>query len=151
MRDVEENKRLTNLWYSFRSRVGEKRKFKKDDFIVWYKKLRIEGCYYCGLSEEQSRDLVLKLPSKRFPNSSKLERGKSRGYNLEIDRKDPNGNYSEDNCVLSCYFCNNDKSDVFNHDQYMEMLHGEYWENKIQKNKKDNIRYQYLLKLWGSF
>jgi len=33
---------------------------------------------------------------------------------------DPKGPYSKDNCVLSCGFCNNDKSDVFSYDQYIE-------------------------------
>ena len=37
-------------------------------------------------------------------------------------RKNPLGPYSVDNCVLSCYFCNNDKSDIFSEKEYIEVL-----------------------------
>ena len=147
MKYSDENKRLTQLWYSFKQRGENLRIFQKDEFIDWYKTKVHDGCHYCGISEKDCRELVLKIPSSRFPKSSDLQRGKSRGYYLEVDRKEPKGVYSTDNCVLSCYFCNNDKSDVFNHDQYMELLHGDYWETMTNEVKKDNRRNQYLMKL----
>lgn len=146
MKNTDENRRLTRLWYNFKQRGNNLRKFQKDEFIKWYNTKVEDGCHYCGLSEKESRKLVLSLNSSRFPKSSKLERGKSRGYYLEVDRKDPKGEYSSDNCVLSCYFCNNDKSDVFTHDQYMELLHGDNWKTKSTEVKKDNFRYKYLKK-----
>ena len=38
---------------------------------------------------------------------------------LEVDRINPYDKfYHKENCVLACYFCNNDKSDIFSFDQY---------------------------------
>ena len=144
MTKYDDTKRLTNLWYSFAQRAKGKRKFLKQEFISWYNNNRKKGCYYCGLSENQSKELAFKLGSKRFPDKEVKKKG-SRGLNLEVDRKVPDGNYSAENCVLACYFCNNDKSDVFNHNQYMEMLHGKDW-FKVT-NKKNNSRYEYLSRL----
>jgi hypothetical protein len=58
------------------------------------------------------------LTSKRFPQNGIIGQGTNRAVWLEIDRIAPNGLYSRDNCVLCCYFCNNDKSDVFRGDVY---------------------------------
>jgi hypothetical protein len=79
-------------------------------------------CYYCGLKEEECQEIVTIgiLKSKRFPQNGVISKEKFRGYWLEVDRKNPNDNYSTNNCVLCCYFCNNDKSDVFNGNEYIE-------------------------------
>ncbi len=96
-------------------------KFK--DFKIWYDK-KDKKCFYCGLTEEASQEIVYKglLKSNRFPLKGKITRGVNRAYWLEIDRKNPKGKYSRANCVLSCYFCNNDKSDVFNATQYRAFM-----------------------------
>jgi hypothetical protein len=52
----------------------------------------------------------------------KTSQGRGRGMWLEVDRKDPKGKYSSGNAVLCCYFCNNDKSDVFYGDEYIEFF-----------------------------
>ena len=92
-----------------------------DEFLEWYKKEE-KVCYYCGLTEENSQEIVHKgiLTSNRFPTGGIFSQGVNRGYWLEIDRKEPKGQYSLNNCVLSCYFCNNDKSDVFTDNQYIK-------------------------------
>jgi 5-methylcytosine-specific restriction endonuclease McrA len=36
-----------------------------------------------------------------------------RGWNFEIDRKKPNLEYTTENCVAACYWCNNAKTDEF--------------------------------------
>ena len=92
-------------------------------FKKWYEgKEKI--CFYCGLNEEDSQKIIHNglLKSKRFPLDGKIRKGVNRGYWLEIDRKNPIGNYSTENCELSCYFCNNDKSDVFGAEQYKEFI-----------------------------
>lgn len=84
-----------------------------DDFKLWYDGQE-KVCNYCGLTEEESQIIVTTiLTSKRFPQNGKPGRGTARGMHLEVDRKNPNEKYSITNCTLSCYFCNNDKSDVF--------------------------------------
>ena len=95
-----------------------------EQFLEWYEKQKKE-CYYCGLKEEESQKIVITglLKSNRFPQNGKLGRGHSRGMWLEIDRLNPKENYSIDNCVLCCYFCNNDKSDVFHGNDYFEFKH----------------------------
>lgn len=91
--------------------------FDIDSLWSWYQKLE-KVCFYCGLSEEEQFNLINRnvVNSSRFFSSAKGKRGR----HLEIDRKNPNGDYSESNCVLCCYFCNNDKSNVFHADQYFE-------------------------------
>lgn len=92
-----------------------------DSFYIWYNS-QSKQCHYCELKEEECQQIVTQsiLTSARFPVNGKLERGRSRGMWLEVDRVEPNGKYNELNCVLCCYFCNNDKSDVFSASQYLQ-------------------------------
>ncbi len=105
----------------FDSKVREdKSGFKNyEDFRDWYDN-KTKFCFYCGLTEEETQELIHRglLTSKRFPNEGKTSQGVNRGYWLEVDRRIPTGVYSRENCELSCYFCNNDKSDVFTDIQY---------------------------------
>lgn len=90
-----------------------------DEFLSWYN-TEAKVCYYCGLSEEQSQEIVVKglLTSNRFPQNGLTGRGQARGMWLEVDCIKPKEAYSVNNCVLACYFCNNDKSDVFDGENY---------------------------------
>jgi len=94
-----------------------------EDFEDWYNS-RAKKCYYCGLKEEESQEIIYKglLTSSRFPLGGKFARGRSRGMWLEVDRLEPKQDYSRKNCVLSCYFCNNDKSDVFHGEEYLNFM-----------------------------
>jgi hypothetical protein len=125
------NRRLKNDMNDFES---------FNEFLNWYLELKKE-CSYCGLSEENSRFIVLNgiLKSKRFPENGVLKRGKGRGYYLEVDRKNPKNKYSSENCVLACYFCNNDKSDVFNSNEYVDFFQNRkfYLEDLIRKYNKN--------------
>jgi 5-methylcytosine-specific restriction endonuclease McrA len=79
-------------------------------FFVWYKKrfTKQDGlCEYCH------------LPGDTIMNYKKHFRKGRRGFNLEVDRKDPKGKYSPENCVLACYPCNNAKSDVFSYNEFL--------------------------------
>lgn len=138
--------RLTNLFYSFKQR-GE-RQFSKKEFLRWYSENIDLGCYYCGLEIETQTRLIDsgKLNSNRFftykyKSKSGVEKYGTRGKSLEVDRKKHKGEYSVENCVLCCYFCNNDKSDVFSSEQYLAFIGGNV------KNKKNNPRYTYLISL----
>jgi hypothetical protein len=100
----------------------------ENDFLNWYENnIKDSKCAYCGLSERDSQRLVHegKLKSLRFPIYGTISSGVNRGYWLEIDRKIPTGYYSNENCNPSCYFCNNDKSDVFTDFQYRK-----FYENR---------------------
>lgn len=106
------------------------------DFLDWYNSEE-KICKYCGLTEEESQKIVMTsiLKSNRFPENGKIGQGKSRGVWLEVDRLEPKGQYSRENAVLCCYFCNNDKSDVFSGEEYMKFRENriEYLRNKLKK------------------
>ena len=90
-----------------------------EDFLDWYN-IQEKKCFYCGIEESEVQEIVMTgiLKSSRFPKDGKIGRGQSRGVWLEVDRLEPKENYSRNNCVLACYFCNNDKSDVFHGNEY---------------------------------
>lgn len=90
-----------------------------ESFKDWYYQ-QPKTCFYCGISEMECQEIAMTgiLKSNRFPQDGKLGQGQSRGVWLEVDRINPKENYSPDNCVLACYFCNNDKSDIFHGEEY---------------------------------
>jgi len=116
-------------WYNQKVKNNKADFLDFEDFYRWYSKQE-KKCYYCGLKELESQKIVMlgSLKSNRFPLNGKITQGRARGVWLEIDRKNPKGKYSKENCVLCCYFCNNDKSDVFNEIGY-------------KKFRKDRISY----------
>lgn len=106
-------------WFSRKLTEGKNAFPNFNEFANWYNNSKKE-CHYCGISERESQQIVMKgkLTSNRFPQEGINGKGTSRGMWLEIDKYNPNGNYEIDNVVLACYFCNNDKSDVFHGDEY---------------------------------
>ena len=112
------DKQLSN-WFGEKVRQDKSNFLNFEEFKVWYDNSK-KACHYCGLTEEESQKIVRtnKLKSNRFPKDGTHGRGTSRGMWLEIDRYQPDGKYEISNIVLCCYFCNNDKSDIFNGDQY---------------------------------
>jgi hypothetical protein len=91
------------------------------DFKRWYGSQE-KICCFCGLKEEECQKIVITglLKSEKFPQNGALGRGQGRGMWLEIAKLKAKENYLLDNCVLCCYFCHNDKSDVFNGQEYIE-------------------------------
>jgi hypothetical protein len=118
------DKQLKN-WFREKKRKGINGFLNYNDFKNWYdENVKDQSCHYCGLPEKDSQKIIHTgiLTSKRFPNEGHFSKGVNRGYWLEVDKKNPKGIYSRENCVPSCYFCNNDKSDVFTEQQYMEFV-----------------------------
>ena len=65
-------------------------------------------CFYCGINEQILSELY---NDQKYTCKTK----RNRGAWFELDRKDSRTEknvYTKDNMVLSCYFCNNHKSDV---------------------------------------
>jgi hypothetical protein len=110
-------------WFNEKVRKGRIEFQSYQGFKDWYDS-KEKVCHYCGISELESQLIVGLgiLTSNRFPLHGILTRGRCRGYWLEIDRIQPKGNYSTDNSVLCCYFCNNDKSDVFTGEDYKHFM-----------------------------
>jgi hypothetical protein len=109
-----------------------------EEYCEWYL-AQPKVCYYCGVSEETVRKIVMtgKLKSARFPLNAVVTQGRSRGVNLEVDRWDSSKPYSKGNCRLACYFCNNDKSDVFDGKQYLQFFQNrKMYLDKLAKIKR---------------
>lgn len=108
----------------------------KNTFVDWYLKELEENeckCHYCKTSILTIRELINKNQIK----GRKVRGNGWRGPNFELDRKDPNGAYSESNCVLCCYYCNNDKSNTFSYDTYAKIIgptRFSIWEQLKNKN-----------------
>lgn len=67
-------------------------------------------CEYCKIS----LDTITKLA-----NIEKIfKKTYQRGYTMEIDRKKPNLEYTKENCVPCCYWCNNAKTDEFDDKEF---------------------------------
>lgn len=66
-------------------------------------------CDYCRINLKKIQVLLEK---------EMLFKKANRGYSLEIDRKDSNLEYSPENCVLACYWCNNAKTDEFTYKEF---------------------------------
>lgn len=112
-------------WYNDTVNDGMSGFVDYNDFESWYNLIVADkSCKYCGLKERDCQELVHKgiLTSLRFPIYNVTSRGVNRGYWLEIDKKNPKGLYSRENCTPACYFCNNDKSDVFNDSEYSKIM-----------------------------
>jgi hypothetical protein len=85
-----------------------------EDFYNWYEPLE-KKCRYCDITEAEIAHLLEcgKLKTKRIS---------TRGRKLEFDRKDPDPSYEDlDNIVLSCYWCNNAKTDTFTFEEFLEV------------------------------
>ena len=115
-------RRLRMLFSKKKSLYGDRFQFANfPSFYKWYM-TQDETCYYCKTEQikisllvyEGQRNNAFGLTSKRFDK---------RAHNLEIERKDSISNiYNETNCVLACYFCNNDKSDYISSEEYIKFF-----------------------------
>jgi len=107
----------------------------KDEFVKWFEntiKSQNFKCYYCDTSIFDTRSLIDQEKLK----TRKIRYG-ARGRNFEIDRKINSDGYTKENCVLSCYYCNNDKSYILDSEDYKKYFGGnrkKYFE--YLKNKK---------------
>ncbi len=85
-------------------------------FLVWWCKKMPEGgkrqCYYCGIDEDTLR--------AAFDKNEGVISSKKRSFSgeLQIERKDPDGDYCADNCEFACVICNNAKSDMISAEDF---------------------------------
>jgi hypothetical protein len=91
----------------------------REEFTSWYiaqLEAQHHKCYYCETSIHDIRKLIELGKLKPRATGYGL-----RGVVFEIDRK-VNDKYTKENCVLSCYYCNNDKSYTLNADVYKKFF-----------------------------
>ena len=105
---------------------------KREIFLKWYLTSE-KQCCYCGVKEE---DL------NKYFNKDNLQykTARQRGTSLEIERiitapKEKNI-YSEENCALACYICNNAKSDFISPQDFKSIAKGinQFWVDKVGVN-----------------
>ena len=101
-------------------------------------------CAYCGVSLEQ---IFLLGEKGKLYN----KRSDTRGYSLEIDRKNPNQEYSKDNCCVSCYWCNNAKTDEFSVKEFKEIARGinNVWNERLKDIKDIKLIDFDKIKIWN--
>ena len=108
-----EKERVKKLYTTKKHKPGFKT---NEDFVNWYViKILNQNfkCYYCKTSIFD----INKLIDAKKLKTRKTGYGK-RGNVLEIDKKINETGYNPDNCVLSCYYCNNDKSYILDSEEY---------------------------------
>ena len=87
-------------------------------------------CYYCKTSIFDINKLI---DAKKLKTRAVRGEGK-RGPVLEIDKNDDS--YVPKNCVLACYYCNNDKSYTSSKEDYLKYFGGnrkKYFESLLVK------------------
>jgi hypothetical protein len=86
--------------------------------------LKANECGYCHITIEE----VIRLADIK-----QLHKKNYRGWSLEIDRLDSNLEYTKENCVMACYWCNNAKTDEFTKDEFLqigEVIH-KIWNERL--------------------
>lgn len=103
-------------------------------FLAWWCEKTPENgirhCCYCGIDENTLKDA--------FKNGLVISKKRSFSGELQIERKDPDGDYSADNCEFACVICNNAKSDMISAEDFTKFFVPgikEYWEHIEEKLK----------------
>lgn len=81
----------------------------------WKSMYQKKSCSYCGVKNDDIEKLRME---KKITSKS------GRGFNLEVDRMSPNLEYTKENCCMSCYWCNNAKTDEFLPYEFKEIARG---------------------------
>ena len=101
-----------------------------DKFKDWYgDDSKDRQCEYCLIKESEIKKLINqgKIYTKRLT---------TRGRTMEVDRKDPKGHYEINNLIMSCYWCNNAKTDEYSPKEFKPIAKGinQSWNIKIKKS-----------------
>jgi 5-methylcytosine-specific restriction endonuclease McrA len=86
----------------------------------WINQLKTQDgcCFYCNTPIELIRTLI----TNKLLSGRKVKGEGIRGLYLELEKMKPKAGYNPTNCVLICYYCNNDKSNVYSYEEYKEFL-----------------------------
>ena len=87
-------------------------------------------CHYCNIEEED----FIPIWGIFY---------KTRGFRLEVDRKDNSQGHTLQNCVLACALCNNAKSNKFTYEEFKRVgdVIKEIWQHGIDQDETYNRRY----------
>jgi len=93
--------------------------------------IKEKECHYCHISLDA---LYILFDNKQ------IRKKNTRGWELEIDRCDSNLEYTKDNCVMACYWCNNAKTDEFCETDFIDIGKEirKIWEQRLLKISTNN-------------
>jgi 5-methylcytosine-specific restriction endonuclease McrA len=97
------------------------------EFKEWFdSKGRV--CHYCKISQEEFNQLWDVKSEEQLTK-------RLRGRKLEVERLRPNDDYTLDNMVACCYWCNNAKTDTFTEKEFLKVgkVFGEVWKARLAK------------------
>jgi len=97
-------------------------------FYNWYLSHE-RKCVYCGVTEDQLQKMI----SDKIIFSKRLD---TRGKTLEMERMASEESYENwDNITMSCYWCNNAKTDTFTHEEFKEVgkVIGAIWKKRLEQ------------------
>lgn len=88
--------------------------------------IKVEQCYYCEITKSEIETLA---------TYGQLNKKNLRGWNLEIDRLNSNFEYTPQNCVMCCYWCNNAKTDEFTEEEFKRISQSikTIWKERIER------------------
>jgi hypothetical protein len=86
-------------------------------------------CHFCHIKEKEIEELIRdgKILTKRL---------RTRGRKMEVDQRNPNEGYTNNNIALCCYWCNNAKTDEFSEEDFVPV--GKEFEKIWRKRLNDN-------------
>lgn len=83
-----------------------------------------EKCCYCSITKDEIVQLA---------NKHQLYKKNLRGWNMEVERFDSNLEYTQENCAMACYWCNNAKTDEFTKEEFQPIANqiAEVWKARL--------------------
>lgn len=125
MKQVHEDPKYSALFETCKEEYIEafKTNFPKEELLQLFDTGK---CAYCDITKKDIEELA---------RIEKLYKKSERGWSFEIDRINSNLEYSKDNCVLSCYWCNNAKTDEFNFIEFKLIGQAikKVWERRLKR------------------
>jgi hypothetical protein len=92
------------------------------------------SCGYCSINESEITELIAN-------SAIYTKRIYSRGKTMEIDQIDAFAGYSRSNIILSCYWCNNAKTDEFSYSDFLPIAESikKVWSSRLELIRKNKL------------
>jgi 5-methylcytosine-specific restriction endonuclease McrA len=105
----------------------------KNEFLNYFgpNENLLRTCEYCSIREKDIERLV----SYNLIFSKRIY---TRGMTMEVDKRDPRKEYHKDNLIMSCYWCNNAKTDEFTEKEFkiLGQTIKSVWRERLRTTKK---------------
>jgi hypothetical protein len=103
--------------FSSRHKPGFNDKIAFADWFIAQLEIQNFSCHYCETAIADIQSLI----ERGLLKTRKTGYG-WRGPVLEVDKRSHHLGYSPGNCVLACYYCNNDKSYTLDSEAYKQFF-----------------------------